>query len=301
VSNQAAIAQFISPERTRRTWLQFALRDVLLFARRKPLGALGAVIIAALILTALAPGLITSRDPVAFDGLHRLKAPSSVRILGTDQNGRDEFSRIVHGARTSVSISFGAIAISVVLATAIGTISGYFGGVVDAVMQRFVDAALAFPYLVVLITLVAVLGPGLVQIIVALGLISCFGMSRVIRSVVLGITAQPYIEAARVLGASPLRIMIRHVILNVLPIVIISASVSMGGLVLAEAGLSFLGFGVPPPTPSWGSMLSIEGRAYMEQAPWLAIAPGVAIASIVFAFNMLGDALRDTLDPRLRH
>jgi peptide/nickel transport system permease protein len=300
MSDQVALAQFAAREQARASRAQSYLRAIWQFARHKPLGALGAVIIVALVVTAAAPGLFTSRDPAAFDGLHRLKAPAGGRILGTDQNGRDEFSRIVHGARTSVSISFGAIAISVVLATAIGTLSGYLGGAVDAALQRLVDAALAFPYLVVLITLVAVLGPGVSQIIVALGLISCFGMSRVIRSVVIGISSQPYIEAARVLGASPLRIMIRHVILNVLPIVIITASVSMGGLVLAEAGLSFLGFGVPPPTPSWGSMLSIEGRAYMEQAPWLAIVPGVAIASIVFAFNMLGDALRDTLDPRLR-
>jgi peptide/nickel transport system permease protein len=270
------------------------------FARQKPLGAVGGVVIFFLVFTAVFPSLFTSQDPTAFSGLERLKAPSAEHPLGTDQFGRDQLSRLVHGARTSVSVSFGAITLSVFLATLIGTVSGYFGGWVDSLLQRFVDAAIAFPNLIVLITLVAVLGAGLYQIVFALGIVSCFGTSRIVRSAVIMTMANPYIEAARVLGAHPTRIMIRHILPNVAPVVIISATVSMGGLVLAESGLSFLGFGVPPPTPSWGSMLSVDGRAYMERAPWLAIVPGIAIGSIVFAFNMLGDALRDTLDPRLR-
>ena len=275
-------------------------RPLLRFARRKPLGAFGGAVIFLLLFTALFPYVFTSADPTAFAGLERLKPPSPEHLLGTDQFGRDQFARLVYGARTSVSVSFGAITISVLLATLIGTTSGYFGGWIDAVMQRFVDAAIAFPSLIVLITLVAVLGAGLGQVVVALGVVSCFGTSRILRSAVIGTMANPYIEASRVIGAHPVRIMLKHVVPNVAPVVIISATVSMGGLVLAESGLSFLGFGVPPPTPSWGSMLSLDGRAYMERAPWLAIAPGVAISSIVFAFNMLGDALRDTLDPRLR-
>ncbi len=270
------------------------------FARRKPLGAVGGVLICLLLFTAVFPSVFTSQDPTAFKGIERLKAPSAEHLLGTDQFGRDQLSRLVHGARTSVTVSFGAITISVFLATLIGTVSGYFGGWIDSLMQRFVDAAIAFPSLIVLITLVAVLGAGLYQIVAALGVVSCFGTSRIVRSAVIMTMANPYIEAARVLGAHPVRIMLKHIIPNVAPVVIISATVSMGGLVLAESGLSFLGFGVPPPTPSWGSMLSVDGRAYMERAPWLAIVPGVAIGSIVFAFNMLGDALRDTLDPRLR-
>ena len=276
------------------------LAEILKFARRKPLGAIGGVVILLLIFTAAFPSVFTDQDPTAFKGIERLKAPSAAHPLGTDQFGRDQMSRLVHGARTSVSVSFGAITISVALATLIGTVSGYFGSWVDALLQRFVDAAIAFPNLIVLITLVAVLGAGLYQIVFALGVVSCFGTSRIVRSAVIMTMANPYIEAARVLGAHPTRIMIRHILPNVAPVVIISATVSMGGLVLAESGLSFLGFGVPPPTPSWGSMLSVDGRAYMERAPWLAIVPGVAIGSIVFAFNMLGDALRDTLDPRLR-
>ena len=270
------------------------------FVRQKPLGAVGGVVILLLLFTAVFPTVFTSQDPTAFSGLERLKPPTSAHPLGTDQFGRDQMARLVHGARTSVSVSFGAITISVFLATLIGTVSGYFGGWVDALLQRFVDAAIAFPNLIVLITLVAVLGAGLYQIVFALGIVSCFGTSRIVRSAVIMTMANPYIEAARVLGAHPTRIMLRHILPNVTPVVIISATVSMGGLVLAESGLSFLGFGVPPPTPSWGSMLSVDGRAFMERAPWLAIVPGIAIGSIVFAFNMLGDALRDTLDPRLR-
>jgi peptide/nickel transport system permease protein len=277
-----------------------AISALVSFARKKPLGAVGGVVILFLVFTAAFPSVFTSQDPLAFSGLQRLKPPTAEHLLGTDQFGRDQLARLVHGARTSVSVSFGAITISVFVATLIGTVSGYFGGWVDAVVQRFVDAAIAFPNLIVLITLVAVLGAGLYQIVLALGIVSCFGTSRIVRSAVIGVMANPYIEAARVIGAHPMRIMIRHIIPNVAPVVIISATVSMGGLVLAESGLSFLGFGVPPPTPSWGSMLSVDGRAYMERAPWLAIVPGVAIGSIVFAFNMLGDALRDTLDPRLR-
>ncbi len=292
-----AIGTFTAEARARS---HHPLAPVWRFARRKPLGAFGALVIFGLLFTALFPHVFTNLDPTAFNGLQRLRAPSAEHILGTDQFGRDQFARLVYGARTSVSVSFGAITISVLLATVIGTTSGYFGGWVDAVMQRFVDAAIAFPSLIVLITLVAVLGAGLGQVVVALGVVSCFGTSRILRSAVIGTMANPYIEAARVLGAHPIRIMLQHVVPNVAPVVIISATVSMGGLVLAESGLSFLGFGVPPPTPSWGSMLSVDGRAYMERAPWLAIAPGVAIGSIVFAFNMLGDALRDTLDPRLR-
>lgn len=276
------------------------LSPIITFARRKPLGAFGGVVILLLVFTAAFPGVFTSQDPTAFSGLDRLKGPSAEHLLGTDQFGRDQLSRLVHGARTSVSVSFGAITLSVFLATLIGTVSGYFGGWVDSVLQRFVDAAIAFPNLIVLITLVAVMGAGLYQIVLALGIVSCFGTSRIVRSAVIGTMANPYIEAAHVIGAHPIRIMIRHILPNVAPVVIISATVSMGGLVLAESGLSFLGFGVPPPTPSWGSMLSVDGRAYMERAPWLAVVPGIAIGSIVFAFNMLGDALRDTLDPRLR-
>lgn len=276
------------------------LGSLMRWMRQKPLGAFGGVVILFLLFTAVFPSVFTNLDPTAFSGLERLKAPSSAHPLGTDQFGRDQLSRLVYGARTSVSVSFGAITISVFLATLIGTVSGYFGGWIDAILQRFVDAAIAFPNLIVLITLVAVLGAGLYQIVFALGIVSCFGTSRIVRSAVIMTMANPYIEAARVLGAHPTRIMLKHILPNVAPVVIISATVSMGGLVLAESGLSFLGFGVPPPTPSWGSMLSVDGRAFMERAPWLAVVPGIAIGSIVFAFNMLGDALRDTLDPRLR-
>jgi peptide/nickel transport system permease protein len=270
------------------------------FARRKPLGALGALIIVVLVLTASAAPTVARKDPLQFNGIQRLKGPSLDHWFGTDNVGRDVFARIVYGTRVSVTVAFGAIAINVALALIIALSCGYFGGWFDSIVQRFVDACMAFPWLIVLITLVAVFGSGLVQVVIALGALGSFGMSRVIRSTVFGVKAQPYFEAAVVSGASGWRIVLFHVLPNVFAPVIISASVSMGGLVLAEASLSFLGFGVPPPTPSWGSMLSVEGRAFMERAPWLAIFPGLAIASVVFSFNMLGDAIRDLLDPRLR-
>lgn len=298
MAQQPAVADAINSTAASRR--RGVMTTVWKFVRQKPLGAFGAVVIFILVFTAAFPFVFTEQDPTAFSGLERLKAPSSAHPMGTDQFGRDQMSRLVHGARTSVSVSFGAISISVFLATLIGTVSGYFGGWVDALLQRFVDAAIAFPNLIVLITLVAVLGAGLYQIVFALGIVSCFGTSRIVRSAVIMTMANPYIEAARVVGAHPVRIMLKHILPNVAPVVIISATVSMGGLVLAESGLSFLGFGIPPPTPSWGSMLGVDGRAFMERAPWLAVAPGIAIGSIVFAFNMLGDALRDTLDPRLR-
>jgi peptide/nickel transport system permease protein len=252
------------------------------FVLRKPLGAIGAAIIVLLILTASAAPKVARQDPLQFNGIHRLEGPSAEHWFGTDNVGRDVFARIVYGARVSVTVAFGAIAINIVLALVIALSSGYIGGWFDSIVQRFVDACLAFPWLIVLITLVAVFGSGLVQVVIALGVLGCFGMSRIIRSTVFGVKVQPYFEAALVSGASAWRVIIFHVLPNVFAPVIIAATVSMGGLVLAEASLSFLGFGVPPPTPSWGSMLSVEGRAFMERAPWLAIFPGLAIASVVF-------------------
>jgi peptide/nickel transport system permease protein len=270
------------------------------FARRKPLGAFGLLVVVGLILIAAFAPAITPKDPTRFNGLQRLKGPTAQAWFGTDDKGRDIYSRVVYGARVSVSVAFGAVVISTMLGTAIALISGYAGGWLDAILQRVIDACMAFPWLIVLITLVSVFGAGLGQVVIALGVLSSFGLSRVIRSAVLGVKAQSYFEAASVSGASPPRIVLRHVLPNVFAPLVIAATVSMGGLVLAEASLSFLGFGVPPPTPTWGSMLSVEGRAFMERAPWIAIFPGVAIATLVFSFNMLGDALRDVMDPRLR-
>lgn len=268
--------------------------------REKPLGAFGGLIVIGLMLcAALAPWLA----PYGYDETNvrqRLKPPSAQFYFGTDNLGRDVFSRIVYGARISVTVGFGAVALGVLLATAVGVVSGYFGGIFDVVVQRLVDAWMAFPFLVILLSVMAVLGPGLLNVILSLGILSAANSSRVIRSAVLAAKENQYVEAARAAGASHLRIILRYVIPNVMAPIIVIATIGLGFAILAESALSFLGLGVPPPYPSWGEMLSGSGRSYMHKAPWMAIWPGVAISLAVFGFNMLGDALRDLLDPRLR-
>jgi peptide/nickel transport system permease protein len=230
----------------------------------------------------------------------RLKPPGAQFYLGTDNLGRDLFSRIVYGARISMTVGFGAVTLSLLLATILGVTSGYFGGKVDVLVQRLVDACMAFPPLVILLSIMAVLGPGLLNVILVLGIVPSANRSRVIRSATLAAKENQFIEAAQAVGASHLRIILRYILPNVMAPIIIIATNALGAVILIEATLSFLGFGVPPPYPSWGEMLSGSGRSYMYKAPWMAIWPGVAISLAVFGFNMLGDALRDLLDPRLR-
>jgi peptide/nickel transport system permease protein len=229
-----------------------------------------------------------------------LKPPGAQFYLGTDNLGRDLFSRIVYGARISMTVGFGAVGLSLLLATFLGVTSGYFGGKVDVLVQRLVDACMAFPPLVILLSIMAVLGPGLLNVILVLGIVPSANRSRVIRSATLAAKENQFVEAARAVGAGHLRIILRYILPNVMAPIIIIATNALGGVILAESTLSFLGFGVPPPHPSWGEMLSGSGRSYMYRAPWMAIWPGVAISLGVFGFNMLGDALRDLLDPRLR-
>jgi peptide/nickel transport system permease protein len=220
--------------------------------------------------------------------------------MGTDNLSRDLWSRIVHGARVSITVGFGAVAMAAVLATAIGVTSAYFGGAYDLIVQRIVDGWMSFPALVIVLSLMAVLGPGMLNVIVALAVLGTATQSRVIRSATLVVKEQAFVEAARAAGAGHARIILVHLLPNVAATVIILATIGLGVAILAESALSFLGFGVPPPHPSWGGMLSGSGRTYMYQAPWIAVWPGVAISLAVFGFNMLGDALRDVLDPRLR-
>jgi peptide/nickel transport system permease protein len=270
------------------------------FAQHKPLGAAGGVIVLLLIVVAVgAPWLA----PYPFDegvASVRLQGPSLAHPFGTDANGRDMLSRIIWGARISVTVGFGAVAISTVLATTIGVISGYFGGLFDLLFQRLIDIWISFPALVLLVSLVAVLGPGLWSITLILGILVAPGSSRVIRSAVIAMRHLPYVETASCLGAGHARIIVYHVLPNVFVPILILATVRLGTAILAEATISFLGYGVPPPYPAWGAMLSGTGRAYMLQSPWLSVWPGLAISLVVFGFNMLGDALRDVLDPRLR-
>jgi peptide/nickel transport system permease protein len=286
-----------SPRRSP-AWL--VVRALGLFCRRKPLGAIGGVIVLAMLVMAVFAERIAPYDYDESVRGARMKSPSMAHWLGTDNLSRDIWSRLVYGARVSVTVGFATIAIATLLATALGVSSGYFGGIYDLVVQRIVDAWMSFPYLVIILSVMAVLGPGLLNVILSLSVIVTATSSRVIRSATLAVSQHAYVEAARAMGCGHARILLRHVLPNVTATIIILATIGLGAVILAESALSFLGFGVPPPYPSWGAMLSGSGRTYMLRAPWMAVWPGVAISLAVFGFNMLGDALRDVLDPRLR-
>lgn len=267
---------------------------------RKPLGALGALIVGALLLMALFAEHVA---PYGYDDSvrgARMRPPSAAHWLGTDNLSRDIWSRIVYGARVSVTVGMLSVALAVVLGMAVGVSSGYFGGAWDLSVQRVVDAWLSFPYLIIVLSIMAVLGPGLLNVVLSLGIILGATYARVIRGVTITVAHSGYVEGARAVGASHRRILLRHVVPNVAATILILATIGLGTAILAESALSFLGVGVPPPYPSWGGMLSGSGRTYMLRAPWMAVWPGVAISLAVFGFNMLGDALRDVLDPRLR-
>lgn len=270
------------------------------FIQRKPLGAIGGALVLLLLVVAVTAPLLSPYEYDVGQSSVRLQGPSLAHPFGTDASGRDMLSRIIWGARISVTVGFGAVAISTILAVTIGVVSGYFGGWVDLLVQRLVDIWIAFPALVLLISLVAAIGPGLWSVTVILGILLAPGTSRVVRSAVIGIRHLPYIESASCIGAGHTRVIWKYVLPNVFAPIIVLATVQLGTAILAESTLSFLGYGVPPPYPAWGGMLSGTGRAFMLQSPWLSIWPGLAISLAVFGFNMLGDALRDELDPRLR-
>jgi len=270
------------------------------FVRRKPLGAAGGLVLAGMLALALLAEGVAPYGYDEADIFSRLKAPSEAHWLGTDNLGRDLLSRVIYGARVSMAVGFGGVALGLLLGTAVGLVSGYFGGRLDLVLQRVVDAFMCFPLLLVALTIMALLGPGLGNVILTLGLVLGVRDSRVIRSAVLSVKAHLYLEAARALGAAHAAMIGRHVLPNILAPIIILGTVNLGAIILTEAALSFLGFGVPPPRPSWGGMLSGAGLVHMLRAPWLALWPGVALSLAVFGANMLGDALRDLLDPRLR-
>ncbi len=270
------------------------------FCRRKPLGAAGGLIVVGLVLLALFGDRIAPYDYDETIAGARMRPPSARFWMGTDNLGRDVWTRVVFGARVSMTVGFGAVLLGTALATLIGVTSGYFAGGYDTVVQRVVDAWQAFPFLIIVLSLMAVLGPGRLNVILALGVAGAAGASRVIRSATVAVIGSAYVEGARALGCGHLRILARHVLPNVAAPIIILATIGLGSAILAESALSFLGFGVPPPYPSWGGMLSGSGRSYMYQAPWMALWPGAAISLAVYGFNMLGDALRDVLDPRLR-
>jgi peptide/nickel transport system permease protein len=280
--------------------LHAVTRGVWRLIKEKPLGAFGGVIVLGLLFCALFAPWIATNSYDQTNVRNRLKPPNSQFYFGTDNLGRDIFSRIIYGARVSVTVGFGAVSIGITLATIIGVGCAYFGGKADILVQRLVDAQVAIPGLLLLLNIMAVTGPGLLNIILALGVVSAAGSSRIIRSAAMAAKENQFVEAARAVGASHLRIILCYILPNIMAPIIIITTVSLGFTILIESTLSFLGFGVPPPYPSWGEMLSGSGRSYMHKAPWMATWPGIAISLAVFGFNMLGDALRDLLDPRLR-
>ncbi len=276
-------------------------RNLWRFPRKQPLGTFGAVVVVIFIVLGAIGPYIVPFDPSAIAIGPRLSGPTLDHPFGTDAFARDQFSRIIVGARLSVFIGFGAVAIGTGAATVLGLWVGYVGGKVDMVIQRVVDGVMAYPPLVLALVAVAVLGPSALNVMLVLGVLMIASNSRVVRGSTLAIKESTYVEAARVVGASTPRVIIRHVLPNVVSPLIVIATVSLGSVILAEGALSFLGLGVPPPTPSWGRMIGgEESRFYFASNPSLVLFPGMALTLVVFAFNMFGDALRDVLDPRLR-
>ena len=268
--------------------------------KEKPLGTFSGTIIVILLFVAIFAAVLA---PYPYKEIHlvdRLAGPSSQYLLGTDQAGRDLLSRLIFGARISVLVGVAATALNIVVAVLVGGTSGFLGGRLDLAVQRFVDAWMAFPGLLLLLTIMSIVGRGLPQIIVVLGIAGGISGSRVMRSAVIGIKENDYFLAAQAVGTPTSKILSHHVLPNIMAPVIIVFSINIGGVIMSLAALGFLGYGLPPSIPDWGGMLSREGRRYMEQAPWLALWPGLCLTTVVYSFNMLGDALRDLLDPRLR-
>lgn len=268
--------------------------------RDKPLGAAGAVICAIFLFCGLFADLLAPYGYNQIDPINRLKPPSLQFPFGTDNLGRDMFSRVLYGAQLSVIIGFCGAALATVVSVVIGVLTGYLGGKFDVVVQRMVDAWMSFPDLVILIVVVSVLGPGMWQVIVVLGFLYGIGGSRIIRGAVVSVREHTYVHAAQSVGAATARVLVFHVLPNVMPTVIVLFTMRVGAVILVESGLSFLGLGIPPPAPSWGGMLTGSGRTFMYLAPWLALAPGICLTLVVYGINVFGDALRDLLDPRLR-
>lgn len=283
-----------------RGWTARKVASLRAFAARKPLGASAFVVILVIVVVGLMPGLFDRTDPNTVDPLGVLNEPGSGAWLGTDQLGRDMYSRLIHGARIAVLVGFFSVAIAAVVGTVIGIASGYYGGWIDMLVQRLVDTVIAFPPLVLAIGVVTAIGPSVRNLTLALAFVLTPTFARVVRASVLSVRQLAYIEAAEALGQRTPLILLRHILPNVAAPILVLVSGAIGSAILVESGLSFLGLGPPPPNATWGSMLAIEARFYVTTAWWLAVVPSVAISITVLAFNLFGDALRDVLDPRLR-
>jgi peptide/nickel transport system permease protein len=268
---------------------------------RHPLGAVGAAIMAVFVFAAVFADFLTRFDPVSTNAALSLARPSAAHLFGADFMGRDVYTRILYGARISLAVGLGSAGLGCAIGVALGLTSGYIGGWVDLIIQRLVDIMQALPLLVLALVMAAALGPTLGNTIVAISIPLIPYSARVIRSNTLALREMPYVEAARAVGMSEFRIAVRHVLPNTLAPLIVLATAQLGSAILTESSLSFLGLGIPEPHPSWGRMLSESAAEYVRTAPWLVIFPGIAISLAVFGTNLLGDALRDILDPRLRH
>lgn len=288
------------------------IRVALKFARQKPLGALGFAIFFIVVFCAIfGPGIsirgtevvpgFTRFDPDRPDVLNKEQAPNATHFLGTDSLGRDVFTRVIYGSRPSLQVGIYATFLGLLVGTAIGLFTGYVGGWWDMLVQRAMDGVMSIPPLVLLLSLVSITRPSMLNIVLILVIFIAPSSSRVVRGTVLATKESQYIEAARAMGGSPMRVVVRHILPNLFAPIMVLATITIGGAILVEASLSFLGLGIPPPTPTWGAMLSRgSGVGAIETAPWIALAPGIAITLTVLAFNLVGDALRDVLDPRLR-
>jgi peptide/nickel transport system permease protein len=284
-------------ERKRHSWLVgFLIRLV----REKPLGTVGAIITLFLLFTGIFADVLAPYGMNETFAAEALAPPSARFWLGTDNLGRDLLSRVIFGARISVIVGLAATTLSTFVSVIIGMLCGYLSGKFDLIVQRFVDAVMCLPWLLVLMVIMAITGTGMLPLIIAMGVLGGINGSRFPRSVVISIRENVYVEASRAIGCPTSRILSRHILPNIMAPIIVSFSMTVPGVILGEAALSFLGFGIPPPAPSWGGMLSGPGRKYMFHAPWMVIWPGLALSIVVYGINMFGDAVRDLLDPRMR-
>ncbi len=293
----AATIGEIQEEQKRRSFLGDLFHRLI---KEKPLGTAGAVIVLIFLLVAIFANFLAPHGYQEMAMAARLKPPSPGYPLGADHLGRDLLSRIIYGARISMYVGLGGAALNTIVALLIGLSSGYFSGKTDIVLQRFVDAWMCFPPLFIMLTVMSLLGPGIFQVILVQGMLRGIRDSRLIRSSVIAIKQNVYVESGNAIGGTSLHILRKHILPNIMATVIIVFTISVGYMITTEATLSFLGYGIPPPTPSWGGMLSYEGRKYMLVAPWMALWPGLALGIVVYGINMFGDALRDILDPRLK-
>jgi peptide/nickel transport system permease protein len=274
-------------------------RTALRLMRTQPLGTAGMIVIVVLVLVAVFAPLLAPYDPTSIEG-RSLQSPRAGNWFGTDDKGRDVMSRVIYGSRTSLQVGIIATFVGVTGGALVGLLSGYFGGWLDTLFQRLMDSLQAFPTLILALIMVAIVGSSIFNLMVVVGIAIIPGVGRIIRGIVLSEKQNQYVESARATGARTGRIIFRHILPNLAAPLIVIATSLLAAAILVEASLSFLGLGTPPPTPSWGGDLSGQARRYFVHAPWMAIFPGIAISLVVLGFNLMGDALRDVLDPRLR-